>query len=213
MQTTDDELSDPGHAITKDTPSQSEKLFAAFQERHIRLRLNGSRLPPGYTIFLRLPAVNDRSRQPRQPSHKRRRIDPAQVANRESTNNTDSESSEAEEDDSALADHDDDTVGIASEDDEEHAIRANNAYTGAKNTIGSVHQRNWFLSLDKRNSGFYKARHDPGEGRWAGPWEPFFVRGRDYERSVVTSRNADEVMEDENVERFVGRKLWRPIME
>jgi len=101
-------------------------------------------------------------------------------------------------------------AGIASEgEDDDATIRANNAYPGASNTIGSVHQRNWFLTLDRKNSGFHKGHH----GRWVGEWEPFFVRGRDVESSVVTGRLADDVMRDEGVEKFVGRKMWRPILK
>jgi len=92
---------------------------------------------------------------------------------------------------------------------EDATIRANNAYPGATNTIRSIHQRHWFLSLDRKNSGFRKRRN----GRWEGGWESFFVKGRDEERSVVTGRLADDVMSDEGVERFVGRKMWRPILE
>ena len=44
-------------------------------------------------------------------------------------------------------------------------------------------------------------------------FEAFFVRGRDVERSVVTGRTADEVMVDEGVEGFVGRKGWRAVLE
>ena len=105
-------------------------------------------------------------------------------------------------------------AALASEaDDEDAAIRSNNAYTGATNTIGSVHQRHWFLSLDRANSGFRKARSGPDAGRWIGEGEPFVVLGREAERSVVTGRSADEVMADEGVEQFYGRKMWRPITE
>jgi hypothetical protein len=106
-----------------------------------------------------------------------------------------------------------DAIAMASEDEEDASIRANNAYTGAENTIGSVHQRNWFLTLDRKNSGFRKAQHGTDEPRWVGEWEAFIVKGRDHEKSVVTGRQADDVMEDARVQKFVGRKLWRPIVE
>ena len=108
---------------------------------------------------------------------------------------------------------DDNDAANVSDDNEDSKIRASNAYTGAKNTIGSIHQRHWFLTLDRRSSGFHKARSGPDRGKWIGSWEPFYVLGRDHERSVVTGRNADEVMEDEGVDKFVGRKMWRPILE
>ena len=101
----------------------------------------------------------------------------------------------------------------ASEDDEDANMRTNNAYSGASNTIGSVHQRHWFVTLDRPNSGFRKARTGSDAGRWVGDWEAFYVRGREHERSIVTGRNADEVMADEGVKKFIGRKMWRPITE
>lgn len=209
---TDDEDSETGTHSKADPRTDSEKLFAAFQDRHIRLRLWGTRLPHYYTIGLRLPSKNDRSGQPKKPKAKRRRIDPSQVTRRQFTIETDSDTDEdtatngREENDQTV--EEDEDIAIAS-DSEEISIRENNAYPGAVNSIGSVHQRHWFLSLDRRRSGFKKAR----DGKWVGPWEPFFVRGRDHERSVITRRNADEVMEDEGVEKFVGRKMWRPILE
>lgn len=114
-------------------------------------------------------------------------------------------SSEAQDEETAAA--------IASDNEEDASIRANNAYPGANNTIGSVHQRYWFVTLDKKNSGFKRSRSEPEEGKWIGGFEPLFVMGRDHERSVVTGRSADDVMEDEGVEKFVGRKMWRPILE
>jgi len=107
-----------------------------------------------------------------------------------------------------------DDVMASEVEDKDAAIRSNNAYPGSSNTIGSVHQRKWFLTLDRKHSGFHKARQGSNQERWVGGWgEPFFVRGRDFERSVVTGRSADEVMSDEGVQGFVGRKMWRPIME
>jgi hypothetical protein len=41
-----------------------------------------------------------------------------------------------------------------------------------------------------------------------GGFEPFIVRGREYERSVVTGRLAAEVEGDEGVEGYVGRAGW-----
>lgn len=216
---TDDESSDD--ELAKDPPvSDSEKLFAGFQTRHLRLRLHGTKLPQGYTIGLRLPSANDRKTQPKKPCRKRRRVDPAKAPARTSAvSTTDSEddnetSTPGQNDAIASMEGNDeaDDAAIASED-EDTAIRSNNAYTGASNTIGSIHQRHWFLSLDRKNSGFHKARSGPDKGRWIGRWDPFFVLGRDVERSVVSGRSADEVMADEGVDKFMGRKMWRPITE
>lgn len=107
-------------------------------------------------------------------------------------------------------------VGAASDDEEDARMRGDNAYPGATNSIGSVHQRRWYLSLDKRNSGFVKAG---GDGIWrrgdgdVGGFEAFFVRGPEVERSLVTGRLSEEVMKDEGVEGFVARKMWRPVLE
>lgn len=225
-RTTDDELSDPEYDKDGNVETESEKLFAAFQARHIRLRLHGTRLPKGYTVSLRLPSANDRSTQPKKPKRKRRRLDPSKIVRRgppstdSETENEAAKLSTAEDKaiTSAANDSGEDVemqdAALASEaDDGDAAIRSNNAYTGATNTIGSVHQRHWFLSLDRANSGFRKARSGPDAGRWIGEGEPFVVLGREAERSVVTGRIADEVMADEGVEQFYGRKMWRPITE
>lgn len=214
---TDDELSDEDVRSKGPDLSHSERLFAAFQQRHIRLRLRSTKLPPNYTISLRLPSANDRAAQPKKPKRKRRRVESITMSSKAEIQ-TDSDSDTAvpfaSGESAALvndeyAESNDVDAGNASEDEEDTAIRANNAYTGATNTIGSVHQRHWFLTLDRRNSGFRKM----SSGRWEGSWDPFFVKGRDVERSVVTGRTADEVMEDDGVSKFVGRKMWRPIME
>jgi hypothetical protein len=214
---TDDESSDAEAEHATDARSDSERLFSAFQDRHIRLRLHGKRLPQNYTIGLRLPSKNDRAGQPRKPKSKRRRLDPSAARNRSTSTLTDSEADEnlpipesRSVDETEPAN---DAAANASDKEEDVTIRSNNAYPGAINSIGSVHQRHWFLSLDRRRSGFTKARSGADQGGWVGPWEPFFVRGRDCERSVVTGRSADEVMEDEVVEKFVGRKMWRAVLE
>jgi len=117
---------------------------------------------------------------------------------------------------------DDAALANASEGEDEAQIadiRVNNAYTGATNSIGSVHQRHWFLQLDRARSGFVQVKQGKEKGKWArgnggrGGFEPFYVRGAEVERSVVTGRLSREVMEDEGVEGFVGRKMWRPILE
>jgi len=114
---------------------------------------------------------------------------------------------------------------IAEQEDEE--VRKTNAYPGATNSIGFIHQRRWYLSMDRYSSGFQPLRKDKAsygnssrrewirrqENDQLLGFDPFFVRGRKVERSVVTGRTADEVMGDEGVEGFVGRKGWRAVME
>ncbi|KAI0474862.1 DNA polymerase ligase-domain-containing protein [Xylaria cf. heliscus] len=124
---------------------------------------------------------------------------------------------------------------------EDEEVRRTNAYPGATNSINSIHQRRWYLSLDREASGFAKRRR---EGRTV--WEsidansgglgktessknkkkpdqdsadtsrlayPFYVRGVEHERSVVTGRLGSEVLKDEGVVGYVGRKGWQAILK
>lgn len=103
--------------------------------------------------------------------------------------------------------------------DESETIRLTNAYPGAINTISSIHQRRWFLSLDRHNSGFMPQRDKRiGQKVWvrrsaSDGFEKFHVLGREVERSVVTGRLAAEILEDESVIGFVPRGGWRGVME
>jgi len=79
--------------------------------------------------------------------------------------------------------------------------------------------------MDRYASGFRPVRREynskTGRREWARRiqegkmmgFDPFYVLGREVERSVVTGRTADEVMSDEGVEGFVGRKGWRAVIE
>lgn len=241
---TENELSgcsdDSSPAQARNGLSDSEKLDQAFKRRHIRLRLHGTRLPEGYTIALRLPRVNDTSGGPvKKPRYRRRKLASPLKASSHDVETTDSDTEPMTENlvqdpkrrkvqenvtSPGRAELDEaNEAAVASGDEEDELIRATNAYPGAHNTIGSVHQRRWFLSLDKQNSGFVKSART---GRWKHPvsadtdggnksagCEVFFVRGRDYERSVVTGRLAIDAMKDEGVKMYKGRKMWRPIME
>ncbi|GAB7364678.1 hypothetical protein MBLNU230_g5479t1 [Neophaeotheca triangularis] len=219
---TEDEHSDDETRQTMHSMTESQKLFAAFQTRHIKLRLHGSKLPAGYTVSLRLPSANNRDSQQQRPKRKRRGLDPKsrRKPSEPSQLETDSESETvlARAKAGTAVDEAVDTTAVAAAEasggeDENASIRANNAYAGAENSIGSTHQRHWFLTLDRQLSGFRKVRTGPERGQWQGPWEAFFVLGRDCERSVVTGRSADEVMEDDGVNNFKGRKMWRAIVE
>jgi hypothetical protein len=44
-------------------------------------------------------------------------------------------------------------------------------------------------------------------------FEPFYVRGPEVERSVVTGRLGKDVFEDEGVKDFVPRRGWRAVVE
>ncbi|EKG15428.1 hypothetical protein MPH_07352 [Macrophomina phaseolina MS6] len=191
---------------------------------YIRLRLHGTRLPQGYTVTLRLPPDNNIVRQPRGLKRKRRRADPSSGRAKGGSQSSDEQDSRGGD----SADLEESAVAAAASDDEngdDARIREENAYTGATNSIGSVHQRRWHLSLDKANSGFVKVRTGDGRGVWrrrrrdggdddspAG-FEAFFVGGVEVERSVVTGRLSEEIMADEGVQGFVARKMWRPVLD
>ncbi|CAF9912174.1 MAG: hypothetical protein ALECFALPRED_007895 [Alectoria fallacina] len=228
-QVTDDELSDysDGDNRPSSNLSDSEKLHAAFRTRKIRIRLHGTRLPSGYTMSIRLLPLENRHEQPAKSSRKRRR---KAFAHRSLTQETPATSDP--DDDKEMADADPNSLEvfvstfereIAEQEDEK--VRLTNAYPGATNSIGSIHQRRWYLSMDRYASGFcpipIENRSEGGRKVWARRregerllgFEPFFVLGRELERSVVTGRTADEVMADDGVQGFVGRKGWRPVTE
>jgi hypothetical protein len=200
-QTTDDEGDDNDEEVEAREPGvhkekhENDELISAFQTRHIRLRLHGTRLPKNYTITLRLPSNEIIKR----PTARRKRCQKSYTA-RTVKQNSDSEAEpkETEEEDENL---DTDT-------DEDTQTRTTNAYPGSTNSIGSIHQRHWFMQLDRQNSGFML---DKVKGKWVGGFTPFLVLGREHERSIVTGRLAHEVESDEGVEGFVGRGGWTGI--
>ncbi|KAL6716632.1 hypothetical protein ACLMJK_006200 [Lecanora helva] len=228
-QETDDEAVDDSEQSNRNTPevSDSQKLHQAFQNRKIRIRLHGSHLPKNYTLSIRLLASENRHNQPPKPSRKRRKKDPQNSEIPQVTPPTSDV-----DDDIAVSDVQPSTLDasasalereLAEQEDEE--ISLTNAYPGATNDIGSIHQRRWYLSMDRYSSGFRPLRtesnHNGGKRKWVRRWdgeqlvgfEPFYVMGRDVERSVVTGRNADEVMKDEGARGFVGRKGWMAVTE
>ncbi|KAJ5228450.1 hypothetical protein N7489_009158 [Penicillium chrysogenum] len=214
------EMSEDSQVSPEEPISDSAKLRQAFQNRKIRLRLHGSRLPKDYTITLRMDKTTDFAR-PIREGRKRRRRHPSRPAVPQAPSTSDSESSSPppgkEELRGKHADADDtDTADIE--------IQRNNAYPGSTNTIGSIHQRRWFLSLDRESSGFEPTTVNQSEGlkergkkrTWtrkpAGGFEPFYVHGPEAERSIVTARLARDVLDDEAVEEFVPRRGWRPVL-
>jgi hypothetical protein len=209
---TDDEFSNTSE-MEDDAPSdfpESEKLVRAFQSRYIRLRLHGARLPRNYTITLRLPSANDTVQTPNKPKRRRRYTKtPAMTGSDTSDDNL--PRSTSKEENSAIA-------NASDTEEESSTIFATNAYTGATNSIGSIHQRHWFMTLDRVNSGFVKARSGETKGEWvpSGPgkgFQPFFVQGAEIETSVITGKTSEEIMKDEGVEGFKGRGLWRAVLE
>lgn len=246
---TDEELSSTSDAALPSSFSnakdraENEKLISAFRDRYIRLRLHGAKLPPNYTITLRLPFSNNYGTPPAQPRRKRRRKaswTPNTATTTSSTTSEDENGSKAPQQDrggilqsdeaaneaatAAASDVDNDN---SDNEDEAATIHATNAYTGATNSIGSVHQRHWFVLLDKPSCGFVRATEGGDRGRWVRPsgkapggeeegrggFDPFFVLGAESERSVVTGRTSAEVMHDEGVMGFRPRRMWRPVLE
>jgi hypothetical protein len=82
--------------------------------------------------------------------------------------------------------------------------------------------------LDRAGSGFVpeKVSHTKtdfqGKKRWIRGidkqtgartgFDPFYVRGPEVERSVVTGRRGLDVVRDEGVQGFVPRKGWAPVL-
>lgn len=184
--------------------NENEKLISAFKTRYIRLRLHGTRLPRNYTIILRLPS-NEIIKPPTA-----RRKSKGSIRNKEHLNslNTDSESEQ-----DVSIEKEEQEEDLDTDTDEDTETRLHNAYPGSTNSIGSIHQRHWFLMLDRHNSGFVLDHSVGSKGQWirnnnGGGFEPFIIKGRDHERSVVTGRLAKEVESDEGIEGYVGRGGW-----
>ncbi|OCT54345.1 hypothetical protein CLCR_00825 [Cladophialophora carrionii] len=114
---------------------------------------------------------------------------------------------------------------------EDMTIRQSNAYPGATNTINSIHQRKWFLSLDRAACGF-RPTNEFAFGRrvWERPrltgtdtsgepksdvggFKPFYVRGREVETSVLTGRLAADVARDEGLVGYKPRGGWKGITD
>ena len=226
--------------------SEPEKLAMAFSRRKVRLRLHGTRLPVGYTISLRLTKENFRSTQPSAPAFRRKRNQKAAIRRASPGTTSDSEGSSDQQRPpdrkklkqslSSLSrtasppagNRDEDTKGHASGEDQEQ-IRLKNAYPGANNSIGSIHQRKWYLSIDRCSSGFqpiptpshvkghhsrtWWTRRQAGDDGHLEGFERFHVLGREVERSVITGRLAQDILHDESVGVYVPRGRWRAVIE
>jgi hypothetical protein len=207
-------------------------------KRKIRIRLHGTRLPKDYTIILRMDKSTDFARPIREgPKRRRRHPSRRPVPQAPSTSDSESPSPPPDKQESrgkstpqrsesesqtgpAKNAHADDTHTVDFE------IQRNNAYPGSSNTIGSIHQRRWYLSLDRESSGFEPTivRGNQSEGvkatgkrTWIPKlvgkgFEPFYVRGPEAERSLITARLGVDVLDDEGVKEFVPRRGWRPVL-
>ncbi|KAL4954038.1 DNA polymerase ligase-domain-containing protein [Aspergillus filifer] len=238
--------------IARSEISDSEKLRRAFQNGKIHLRLHGTRLPKNYTIFLHRDKYDHRSAPTptsllQKPIKKKRRRTMTKTA----PSSTEPSESEPETEASPGSrkrksqtpggtdphhghEHSDAELDANPKTTEntDFLIRLNNAYPGSTNDIGSVHQRRWFIVLDRVGSGFVPESDteltDTGKVDWKGrkKWVrgvdqrtgertgfvPFYIRGPEVERSIVTGRLGDDVLKDEGVEGFIPRKGWRPVL-
>lgn len=234
--------------------TQQQKLARAFANRKIRLKLNGTRLPRTYVLNIRLTQVEDVAGRAKaantgnKPRRRRRRGAGAQAKPTPKPTGPDTSDSGDDDDDDdgeplrreEKAEDEEEyndgaarqsAVGLSEMEKElreleDEEVRRTNSYVGAVNTIGSVHQRKWYLSLEREACGFVKGKRD-GRVWWERKDEqadkiededenklkwPFYVRGPEYERSVVTGRLGKDVLKDEGVEGYIGRKGWRPIL-
>ncbi|PNY26444.1 Uncharacterized protein TCAP_03630 [Tolypocladium capitatum] len=240
--------SPPSHVATA-ASTQQALLETAFHDRKIRLRLHGARLPDPYVLNLRLTKSEDasgRAKSLRAPRARRRRRRAAEPAPPETSDSEDGDEVRGVEDDG-----DEHVVPAGQEADptadvsalerelrelEDEQVRRTNAYPGASNSIGSVHQRRWYLSLDRPACGFVEKKRggrtvwelpdsgkanvdEPGSDKPTQGTEkaarlkfPFSVRGPECERSVVTGRRGEDILRDERVTGFVPRTGWAPIL-
>ncbi|OAA61529.1 ABC1 domain containing protein [Cordyceps fumosorosea ARSEF 2679] len=228
--------------------TQQSLLHAAFQTRKIKIRLHGTKLPDPYVIYIRLTKGEDAAGRAKasgtKKSRRRRRrgVKPAE-ANEPETSSDEVDQRQGSDVDvvratnSQLAQEDAAAMSALEkelrelEDDE---VRRTNAYKGATNSIGSVHQRKWYLSLERDLSGFLPTKStksgssrviwQPKTGVADGTGQlgeanarprlsyPFYVRGREFEQSVVTGRLGADILRDERVDGVVPRMGWKPVI-
>ncbi|KAJ5824162.1 hypothetical protein N7447_006502 [Penicillium robsamsonii] len=232
------EVSEDSHGPPEEQISDSVKLREAFQndtQRKIRLRLHGTRLPKDYTILLRMDKSTDFVRPIREGPKRRRRHPYRRTVPQASTSDSESPSpppdQESSGDPTPQRSQSEFQTGPTKHAHAENThtadleIQRNNAYPGSSNTIGSIHQRRWYLSLDRESSGFeptivrgnqsegVKARKRTWTPKPAGKgFQPFYVHGPEAERSLITARFGGDVLDDEGVEDFVPRRGWRPVL-
>lgn len=238
--------SSPTASPTRSTTTQQALLETAFNSRKIRLRLHGSKLPDPYVLNLRLTKAEDASGRStaRMSSRKPRRRPRPEPAPPETSS---SDAGEEEKDDEKHVvppgQEADPAANVSALDRElreleDDQVRRLNAYPGADNSIGSIYQRRWYLSLERPSCGLKASRHR-GRLLWGLPDEqgssagsrhdsaapgrdgrpepsrlsfPFYVRGPDHETSVVTGRRGQDILRDERVTSFVRRQGWTPVL-
>lgn len=233
----DDEVASPA-------TTQQSLLHAAFQTRKIKIRLHGTKLPDPYVIYIRLTKTEDaagraKATRSKRPTRQRRRGAPVREAGPETSDSSADEQAHSDTDivpaSTSQCEEQDATTVSALEKElrelEDDEVRRTNAYKGANNSIGSIHQRKWFLSLERTLSGFQPQKSESNRAIWQ-PAErvadefdksgsmnkgsrlpyPFYVRGREHERSIITGRLGADILRDERVDGFVPRMGWNPVV-
>lgn len=150
--------------------TQQHLLEQAFRDRKIRLRLHGFKLPNPYVLNIRLTKSEDAHGRATSTTPKRRpRARPKAVDPETSPSEEDEQPTHSEEESHLVSREEDDGQASATDREireiEDDQVRRTNAYPGASNSIGSIHRRKWYLSLDREACGFVK-RKEQGKRRW-----------------------------------------------
>lgn len=228
---------DPSSQSTQSSQSprtQQELLQEAFHNRKIRIQLRGAKLPETYVLNIRLTKKEDAEGRAKTRGPRRRK----KVTKTDPETSSDSNDDQSDDEPDIVpkgkevGSSDVSPVDKELQELEDAEVRRTNAYPGASNTIGSIHQRRWYLSLDRRACGFVE-RRESGKIVWELPSAelaskppqqdkkvdgmqrlnyPFYVKGVEHERSVVTAQTGEDIMRDEGVNRFVRRKGWMPVL-
>lgn len=195
-------------------------LHEAFQNRTIRIRLYGFRLPDPYVLNLRLTKPEDAAGRARKPKTRRRCVQETLLET------GDDDEGSGREDVPASNEKTLGYQGLSAmereirelEDDQ---VRRTNAYPGAPNAVGSIHQPRRYLSLGRSACGFIKTQSTSRSTRQPAPdvhhaggrkardqssgqlSYPFYICGVDHERSNVTGRRGVDPLNDEGVRDFV----------
>jgi hypothetical protein len=195
-----------------DSLHENEKLMCAFRRNYICVRLDGTRLPADYTMTMHADPINTTPLN--QNASAFARESHWQNSTRPRPNRRPATDSVARGS-KPWQDVEDDSDDLDTDSEQTLQTCLNNAYPGLANTTtGSTHRRRWSVRLDRWSSGFI--RDSDGQvvrGNNNGGFEPFLVRGSDYERSVVTGRLAAEIERDAGLVGFVGKPNWRGVTE
>ncbi|KAJ5206896.1 hypothetical protein N7472_003344 [Penicillium cf. griseofulvum] len=227
------EISEDSHGPLEEQISDSAKLREAFQNRKIRLRLHGTRLPKDYTIILRMDKSTDFARPIREgPKRRRRHPSRRTVPQAPSTSDSGSPSPPPDKQESRGNQHRNDLnpnlkLGRLRMQMQIIPTPLTLKFKGTTPTQGpATRSARSINGGDRESSGFEPTivRGNQSEGMKATrkrTWtpklvgkgfEPFYVHGPEAERSLITARLGVDVLDDEGVKEFVPRRGWRPVL-